>query len=214
MRIGVFDSGIGGEVIATNLRRDFPAAEIISISDKENVPYGTKSPVEILQLTESAIRPLIASGCDVIVIACNTATAVAIESLRERHPTQPFIGLEPMVKPAAALSKTGVVAVFATPATLASAKYAEAKATYAPTTRVLEPDCSEWASLIEADSMDRELIEEVVEDCLSHGADIIVLGCTHYHWIKDEIVETAGLHAVVLDPSEAISRRVRELLGV
>lgn len=214
MRIGVFDSGIGGEAVAANLRHEFPDADIMTVSDREHVPYGNRSPEEIIELTDSAIAPLFQSGCDVIVLACNTATAVAIDTLRERHPTQPFIGLEPMVKPAAALSNTGVIAVFATPTTLASQRYLETKREHAANVTVLEPDCSEWAALIEADDMNREKIEDVVNDCLVSGADVIVLGCTHYHWIKHEIVETAELHAAVLEPSEAIARRVRELLNL
>lgn len=212
MRIGVFDSGIGGEAVSASLKHEFPHAEILTVSDREHIPYGNREPREIIQLTEHAITPLIESGCDIIVLACNTATAAAIDTLRERHPTQPFIGLEPMVKPAAALSKTGTIAVFATPTTLSSRRYTEAKDTYTTTVKVIEPDCSDWAELIESDDMNRAQIDEVVTDCIKQGADVIVLGCTHYHWIKHEIIETAGLRAVVLEPSEAIARRVRELL--
>jgi glutamate racemase len=214
MRIGVFDSGIGGEAVAANLRHEFPHADIMTVSDREHVPYGNRSTDEIIELTDAAIKPLFQSGCDVIVLACNTATAAAIETLRERYPTQPFIGLEPMIKPAAALTKTGTIAVFATPATLASQRYLEAKREHASSVTILEPDCSDWAALIEADDMNREKIEDVVNDCLVSGADVIVLGCTHYHWIKHEIVETAGVQAAVLEPSEAIARRVRELLNL
>lgn len=214
MRIGVFDSGIGGQAVAANLKHEFPHADIMSVSDQEHVPYGNREPAEIIRLTELAITPLVESGCDVIVIACNTATAVALDSLRDRHPTQLFIGLEPMIKPAAALTNSGIIAVFATPATLNSDRYQQAKAKYAASIQVIEPDCSEWAELIEADEMNRDKIEDTVNECLQQAVDIIVLGCTHYHWIKDEIVETAGLHAAVLEPSEAIARRVRELLRI
>lgn len=214
MRIGVFDSGIGGEAVAASLKHEFPHADIMSVSDREHVPYGNRTPSQIIQLTELAIAPLLASGCDVIVIACNTATAVAIEKLRKNHPTQPFIGLEPMLKPAAALTKSGTIAVFATPATLSSQRYLSAKAAFAAGVRVIEPNCSDWATLIEADEMNRDKIERVVEECIAHDADIIVLGCTHYHWIKDEIVETAATRAAVLEPSEAVARRVRELLNL
>lgn len=212
MRIGIFDSGIGGDAVAHELKKEFPHADIVTASDREHMPYGSRSPEEILSLTETAIDPLLQSGCDVIVLACNTATAVVIDSLRLKHPTQPFVGLEPMVKPAAALSKSGVIAVLATPATLASERYQAAKQEHATTVDVIEPDCSDWAALIEAESMNREKIDDTVQECLDAGADIIVLGCTHYHWIKQEIVEQAGLNATVLDPSEAIARRIRELL--
>ena len=212
MRIGVFDSGIGGEAVAHELRKEFPHAEIMTISDREHMPYGTKPISKIIELTEAAVRPLIKSGCDVIILACNTATAAAIDVLRERHPTQPLIGLEPMLKPAAALTKSGVVAVLATPTTLGSERYLESKHAYAPNIKIVEPDCSDWASLIESNNVNRERIDSVINQCLEADADMIVLGCTHYHWIKHEIAETAGTKAVVLEPSEAIARRVRELL--
>ena len=214
MRIGVFDSGIGGEAVAASLRREFPHADIMTVSDREHVPYGTRPTEEIIELTEAAIAPLLQSGCDVIVLACNTATAAAIETLRERHPTQPFIGLEPMLKPAAALTKTGVIAVLATPATLGSERYLAAKHAYAANLTVVEPDVSDWADLIESSTVNQERIESVINECLEAEADMIVLGCTHYHWIKHEIAETAGMKAVVLEPSEAIARRVRELLNL
>ncbi len=214
MRIGVFDSGIGGEAVASSLRIAFPDGEILTASDKEHVPYGSRPVEEIRRLTDTALGPLLAARCDVIVIACNTATAVAIEWLRERYPMQKFIGLEPMLKPAAALTKSGVIAVCATPATLASEHYAEAKQRHAASLQVIEPDCSDWAELIEANQMNRDHIEDVANECVTAGADVIVLGCTHYHWIKGEIIETVGPKVTVLEPTEAIARRVRELLGL
>lgn len=212
MRIGVFDSGIGGEAVAQALAREFPGAEIMTVSDREHMPYGNKSSEDVIRLTEAAIAPLIASGCDAVVLACNTATAVAIDTLRAAHPTQPFIGLEPMLKPASALSRTGTIAVLATPTTLASERYLAAKREFARAMRVVEPDCGDWAELIESNELNRERIDSIVNECLEADADVIVLGCTHYHWIKHEIVETAGLKATVLEPSEAIARRLRELL--
>jgi glutamate racemase len=214
MRIGVFDSGIGGEAVAQALRAEFPHAELITVSDKAHMPYGSRGTEDIINLTEAAIAPLIDSGCDAIILACNTATAAAIDTLRERHPTQPFIGLEPMLKPAAALTKNGVIAVFATPSTLRSERYAASKQEHASGVSVLEPDCSDWAQLIENDEINERHIEDIVNECLENSADVLVLGCTHYHWIKHEIVATAGLKATVLEPSEAIARRLRELLHI
>lgn len=212
MRIGVFDSGIGGEAVASKLASSFLDADILTASDKEHVPYGNRSAQEILDLTDAAIQPLLASRCDIIVIACNTATAVAISTLRERYPNQSFIGLEPMLKPAATQTATGVVAVCATPATLTSPHYHDAKRRNAANVHVVEPDCSEWASLIEANEMNRERIDAMVNECLAANADVIVLGCTHYHWIEEEIREAANGRVAILEPSEAITRRIRELL--
>lgn len=212
MTIGVFDSGIGGEAIARSLAIEFPDADIRSVSDREHLPYGNRSVSEIQQLTTRAIQPLLAHSCDVIVIACNTATTAAIELLRKTYPEQLFIGLEPMVKPAVALSRSMTIAICATPATLASERYQEAKRQFASSVKVIEPDCSDWARLIEANQLNQSHIDEVVEECLQENVDVIVLGCTHYHWIKEEVTRAAAGRATILEPSEAIGRRVRQLL--
>src|SRR5690606_9900991 len=145
-------------------------------------------------------------------IACNTASAAALEILRGRYPEQSFIGLEPMVKPAAALTKTGVIAVCATPSTLASERYQWLVDTYAKGVRILQPDCSRWATMIESGRIDHTEIKNVVTYCKNEGADVIVLGCTHYHWIKGLIENFAGDRVAVLEPSEAIARRVTSII--
>ena len=101
MKIGVFDSGIGGKAIANAMHLEFPDAEIHVIDDRKNLPYGNKSAGEIIRLTDLAIQPLLSDKCDVIIIACNSATTAAIDTLRERYPAQFFIGIEPMIKTAA-----------------------------------------------------------------------------------------------------------------
>lgn len=212
MKLGVFDSGVGGKAMAASLAMAFPEAEVLVVDDHENVPYGSKTTEQIIALTDAAIQPLFNHQCDVIVIACNSATMSAIDALRSTYPTQKFVGLEPMVKPAALLTKTGVIAVCATPVTLASKRYKWLLDTYARETTVLEPDCSNWARMIEAGEVDRLQIEKVVNDCCEKGADVIVLGCTHYHWIKDLVTEIAAGRATVLEPSDAIARRVRSVL--
>lgn len=214
MRIGVFDSGIGGEAVARALEAQLPDAEIMVVNDREHIPYGSKTAEEIRFLTDAAIQPLLNASCDVIILACNSATTAAIGTLRETYPDQFFIGIEPMIKTAAKDSKTGTVAVCATPATLQSLRYGELKATYGPDITYIEPDCSDWASLIEANAITREHIDTIVHDALANNADVIVLGCTHYHWIKEEIIAAADGKAVVLEPSDAIGRRVQEILGV
>lgn len=212
MKLGVFDSGIGGKALALSLGKVFPEATITVVDDHANVPYGSKTRQQIITLTDTAIQPLIAQQCDVIIIACNSATMAAIDELRRRYPFQQFIGLEPMVKPAAALTKTGTIAVCATPATLGSARYNWLKDAYASDITVLEPDCSNWAYMIEHNQIDKAEIEKIVTNCCDAGADVIVLGCTHYHWIKNEVTKAAGDRAVILEPSTAIARRVQSLL--
>lgn len=212
MTLGVFDSGIGGEAVAIELQRAFPEARIHTVNDKDNVPYGDRDATEIIELTNAAIQPLLERSCDVIVIACNSATAAAIEWLRNTYPTQRFIGLEPMIKPASELTKAGVIAVCATPATLHSQRYKDLKHSYAETIFVIEPDCRSWASMIEHQRLDEMIVAETIKDVCAQGADIIVLACTHYHWIKETIEKTVAGKATVLDPSEAIAHRVSELL--
>lgn len=212
MKLGVFDSGIGGEAVAVALQDTFPAADIIIVNDKAHVPYGNKTTDEVIQLTDAAIQPLITSACDVIILACNTATAAAIETLRSRYPTQKFIGIEPMIKTAAHLTRTNTIAVCATPATLASERYKNLLHTYGMHLNIIEPDCSDWAYLIENNQLNRSHIEQTIRELCNRGADVIVLGCTHYHWIKDLIIELTDGRAEVIEPSEAIGRRVTALL--
>jgi glutamate racemase len=213
MKLGVFDSGIGGEAVADALQKTFPTADIIIVNDKKNVPYGDKSTDQVIHLTEAAIAPLLSASCDIIVLACNTATAAAIEALRSRHPGQKFIGIEPMIKSAAKLTRSHTIGVCATPATLASARYRQLIQAYGAHLNIIEPDCSKWAYLIENNQLNRHQVEQVINELCDRGADVIVLGCTHYHWIKNLIVELVADRAEVIEPSEAIGRRVQQLLN-
>lgn len=212
MRLGIFDSGIGGKAIAESLALDFPDAEILRVDDHANVPYGAKTLSDVRHLTNTAIKPLLAAHCDVIVIACNTATAAAIEDLRANYPEQKFIGLEPMVKPAALATKTGTIAVCATPATLASVRYQNLKQKYAPSLTIIEPNCSTWARMIEDNTINEQHITETIRTTCDQGADVIVLACTHYHWIRELIETIAAGRATIIDPSQAITQRIKTLL--
>jgi glutamate racemase len=212
MRIGVFDSGVGGEAVANTLRQLLPTAEIISINDHEHMPYGNREPKEIIRLTKNSIKPLIDMGCDAIVIACNTVTTVAISALRSTYPIVNFIGIEPMIKPATKMTKTKCIAVCATPRTLQSDRYKELKNTWALDIKVIEPDCSNWAELIEHGKSDKINIDSVMKSLVDHNVDVIVLGCTHYHWIKQRIIDAVGPKITVLEPSDAIAKRIKTLI--
>jgi len=202
MRIGVFDSGVGGEAVANTLRQLLPTADIISINDHDHMPYGNRDPKEIIRLTKNAIKPLLDERCDAIVIACNTVTTVAISALRSVYPDVNFIGIEPMVKPAAKMTKTKHIAVCATPRTLQSDRYKELKNNWASEIEVIEPDCSNWAELIEHGKSDEIDIDSVSKSLIERNVDVIVLGCTHYHWIKQRIIDTGtiGTFVEVFDP--------------
>lgn len=212
MKIGVFDSGIGGQAVAARLGELIPTAEIVCVNDHEHVPYGSRPADEIIRLTTAAIQPLINMECDAIVIACNTATTIAIQHLRETYPAMPFIGIEPMVKPAAATTKSDVIAVLATPATLASASYDRLKESWARECTIIEPDTALWATLIEAGRSDEIDVEAMVASLLTQHVDVIVLACTHYHWLKQRAQTAAGTKATILEPSDAIGSRIISLL--
>lgn len=212
MKIGVFDSGIGGKAVALRLCELLPDAEIICIDDHINVPYGDRPDDEIMKLAGDAIKPLITADCDAVVIACNTVTTVAISHLRAAYPAMNFIGIEPMVKPAAAQTKSKKIAVLATDATLTSAAYRLLKDTWAKDVTVIEPDTTDWAALIEAGQSEDVPIEDIVFQLIEEGADIIVLACTHYHWLKERAQLTAGEAARILEPSDAIGSRIINLL--
>lgn len=212
MKIGVFDSGIGGLSVAQAIESGLPEAEVIFVTDPEHFPYATKTPDEIWEGILPIFQKLVSQKCDAIVVACNTVSTTLIGRLRERFPEVPFVALEPMVKPAAQLSTSKTICVCATPTTLGSARYGELKRHYAAGVRVIEPDCSEWSKLIEHNAMNEAKLRDTIEPALRHGADVIVLGCTHYHWIEQEIRELAGPDVEVLQPEQAVISQLKRVL--
>lgn len=212
MKIGVFDSGVGGQSVAKAIEAALPEHEVILRQDRQHVPYGLRPPAEVLGFVVPIFRQLVDEGCAVIVVACNTVTTTLIKRLRERFEV-PLVAVEPMVKPAAALTKTGIIAVCATPATLASERYAELKAEFAKDIKVLEPDCSDWAAMIEANRIDKIKLDTRIDEVLAAGADVIVLACTHYHWIEDEINKLAAGRARVLQPEQPLIKQLKRVLA-
>lgn len=211
MKIGVFDSGIGGLSVARAVKRAMPKYEIIFRNDAEHLPYGTKTTDEILAFCLPVLESLAEDGCRAIIVACNTVSTNLIEELRKLIDV-PLIATEPMVKPAAEQTKSGKIIVCATPRTLASPRYAELKATYAKDMKIFEPDCSDWTTLIEDDKMSTARIKEAIEPGLRAGADMVVLGCTHYHWIEKQIQVLAKGRATVIQPEEALIRQLQRVL--
>ena len=211
MRVGVFDSGVGGKSVASAIGKALPRVEVIFVNDREHMPYGSKSP-EVLYALVLPILQDLASRTDVIVVACNTVSTTLIKQLREII-TTPLVAMEPMVKPAAKQTKSKTIAICATPTTLASARYKQLKTEYAKDITVLEPDCSDWSSMIENNSVDRQLVQERIDAACVAGADVIVLGCTHYHWIEDQISEATRGRAVVMQPEAAVIRRLERIIS-
>lgn len=210
MRIGVFDSGVGGLSVAWAIQQAFPEATVDYASDTKNVPYGDKTPEEMVRVSLEVLGPL-AETSDVIVIACNSLTTNGIEQLRARLDV-PLIGIEPMVKSAAVRTRTNVITVCATPATLRSERYQFLKRQYAKGMKIIEPDCSRWARMIESNQVERKEIAALIDDVCGQGSDVVVLGCTHYHWIEQMVRESAKGRAIVLQPEASVIKQLGVLL--
>ncbi|OVE78579.1 glutamate racemase [bacterium G20] len=211
VKIGVFDSGVGGLSVVRAIQKALPDIEIVYKDDAEHVPYGTRSIEEIYGFVQPIFKSFVDEGCEVIVVACNTVTTNLIERLRAELPV-PLIGMEPMVKPAATASKTRVIAVCATPRTLQSERYKWLKQQFAQGVKVIEPDCSDWTAMVENNRVDREKIAKIVNDVCQAGADQIVLGCTHYHWIEQLIKDLAAGRAQVIQPEAAVIAQLKRVL--
>ena len=214
--VGFFDSGVGGECVLDAFRMRCPDEPTVYVADSENCPYGNKSPEEIVRLSKRIAADLIARGCEVVVVACNTATAAAIDDLRREWPGVPFVGMEPAVKPAAFGSRSGVVGVLATRGTFNGRLYRETSAKVSGSVRIIETVADEFVSLVERGVTSGEEAEEAVrnrlEPLLDAGADRIVLGCTHFPHLKPLMVEVVAGRAEIIDPSEAVARRIEEVL--
>jgi len=211
MKIGVFDSGVGALAVMNAIRSELPDLEIVYKDDKAHLPYGSKTVEEIHGYVSPIFQEFLDEGCKAIVVACNTVTTNLITKLREEFDV-PMVGMEPAVKPAAEATKTGVITVLATPRTLSSSRYAWLKKEYAKDIEILEPDCSDWAKMIEANSVDRDKIAKIILKSLEKKSDQIVLGCTHYHWIEKLIQEIAGGRASVIQPEQPVINQLKRVL--
>jgi len=211
VKIGVFDSGVGGLSVANAIGRELPDLEIILKEDKQHLPYGSRDIEEIHGFIRPIFQEFIDEGCKAVVVACNTVTTNLISQLRQEFPI-PMVGMEPMLKPAAERTKTGTIAVFATPRTLGSQRYAWLKGEYAKGMDILEPDCSDWALMIENNSLEREKVAKTIEDVINRDADEIVLGCTHYHWIEELVKKIADGRADVIQPEKPTIEQLKRVL--
>ncbi|MEX1995641.1 MAG: glutamate racemase [Candidatus Saccharimonadales bacterium] len=212
VRVGVFDSGRGGLSFVKAIRAELPSYEVVFRNDESHVPYGTRSLEEIYSFTKPILEELARQGCKAIVVACNTVSTNLIERLREDIPV-PLIAVEPMVKPAAENTKTRIIAVCATLRTLESKRYQWLKAEYAQGVEVLEPDCSDWALMIETNRVDRDKVAKTIDEMCDQGADQIVLGCTHYHWIEKIITNITAGRAEVIQPEKAVVAQLKHILN-
>lgn len=214
--IGIFDSGLGGISVWQALYDALPFESLIYLGDGLRCPYGSRSETEVKAFTEEAVERLLAEGCKMIVIACNTATAVAIKYLRDKYPNIPFVGLEPAVKPAALTTKSGVIGVLATERSLQGDHFRRAEAKYGEDVKILKRVGVGFVEAVEANEENTpetaELVRKAVVPLVEAGADKIVLGCTHYPFLRDVIASVVGDGVEIIDSSEAVARRVATLL--
>ncbi len=215
--IGVFDSGMGGISVWQALKDALPYESLIYLGDGARCPYGSRSREEVLRFTEEAVEKLLGEGCKMVVIACNTATAMAISHLRERYPHVPFVGLEPAVKPAALTTRTGVIGVLATERSLEGDHFRRAEAKYGSDVKIIKAVGEGFVEAVERNEehteQTLELVRRALKPILEGGADKIVLGCTHYPFLRDVIEQEVGENVEIVDSSEAVARRVATLLA-
>lgn len=211
--IGIFDSGLGGLSVAKEIHALLPGEDILFLADQANLPYGEKSQAEIERLAQAAVPTLLAEGAKLVVIACNSASVSIIEKLRLRYPETPFVAVVPMIKPAAEASATGTIAVFATETTLKSTMYADLKHRFAKDTVVLDVPAPQWVGMVESGQFAAKFVEKPVADAIHRGADQVVLGCTHYPFLRTLIEPAAEGKAAVLDSGAAVARQVERILA-
>ncbi|MBR4523014.1 MAG: glutamate racemase [Kiritimatiellae bacterium] len=214
---GFFDSGFGGLCILEAFMRECPGEPFVYIADNANCPYGNKSRAEIETIAGQIAEELIdRHQCRLIVVACNTATAQAIDFLRNKYPQVPFVGLEPAIKPAAQATKTGVVGVLATRGTFGGRLYRETSRKFAAGVTVLQRMADDWVELVERGVVDgpeaEAAVRTAVEPLLAAGADQLVLGCTHFPHLRPLIERVANGRAAVIDSCQAVARQARRLL--
>lgn len=215
--IGIFDSGMGGLSVWQEIAEALPDESLIFFGDGARCPYGDRSRDEILQFTIESVARLLDEGCKMIVIACNTATAVAIEYLRQCYPDTPFVGLEPAVKPAALTTKSGTIAVLATARALEGELFLHTSAQFADSVNILKAVGEGFVEIVERgeeySAEAEQAVRGVIEPLIEQGADKIVLGCTHYPFLRPTMERVIGDRDVeVIDSGRAVCRRVAQLL--
>ncbi|ADQ85248.1 glutamate racemase [Methylovorus sp. MP688] len=213
--VGVFDSGVGGLSVLAHIRQALPQESLIYAADSMHAPYGSKSQAFIIDRAIQLSDFLISRGAKALVVACNTATAAAISELRSRYAI-PIIGMEPAVKPAAAATRSGVIGVLATSGTLQSAQFAALLESYGRQVRVETQACVGLVECIERGELQtadtRQLLEKYIQPLLEAGADTLVLGCTHYPFVRPLIEELAGPEVAIIDTGAAVARQLKHRL--
>jgi glutamate racemase len=214
--IGVFDSGVGGLSVLRAMRELMPGENVVFFGDQTHVPYGPRPLEQVRAFSEGITRFLLEEGAKLIVVACNTASAAALTSLRQTFAEVKFVGMEPAVKPAAERTQTGVVGVLATPATFQGALYASVVERFANGVQLLQSTCPGLVQQIEKGDLDGEATRRILDDALlpmlERNIDTVVLGCTHYPFVIPLIRRICGESVRVIDPAPAVARQAQRLL--
>ena len=209
--IGIFDSGVGGLSVYREVRKKLPHQPIIYFGDQIHVPYGPRELDEVYALSKTITEFLISLGAQIIVVACNTASAASLYPLRKDFPHIPFVGMEPAVKPAAEHTQTGKVGVLATPATFQGKLYNSVVERFAKSVTLFQNTCPGLVQEIEKGNFHgqatRKILEEALIPMLENHIDTVVLGCTHYPFVIPLIREIVGKNVTVIDPSPAIANQ-------
>ena len=219
--IGIFDSGVGGLSVALSIREQLPFEDILYVADSRYVPYGQKSQAFLIERAHAITEHMINNGAKAIVIACNTATAAAAKSLRSKY-SLPIVGMEPAVKPAVLATKNGVVGVLATSGTLDSAEFVRLLERYintrtdTKTVQVITQPCPQLPEQVDAGELNTEkthtLLKKYCAPLIAAKADVIVLGCTHYPFLKDQIQDIVGKDVTLIDTGLGVARRLKAVL--
>lgn len=214
--IGVLDSGVGGLSVARKIRRLLPHEDVVYLADQANCPYGPKSVEQIRDLAVDAVARLARHDVKLVVVACNTISTAALGTLRAVYP-MPFVGIVPAVKPACATTRTGAIAVLATEATLQTPAFEDLVAQFGRGVRVLRQPCPEFVQTVERGDLDSASAEAIarrrVQPLVEAGADRIILGCTHFTFLRPLIERVVGASAEVVDASDAVARQTARVLA-
>jgi glutamate racemase len=208
--VGVFDSGVGGLSVLRALRERLPDASLLYVADSAHAPYGERSDRHVLDRSNRIIAHLVQAGAEGVVIACNTATAIAARSLRDAWPRLPIVGVEPGLKPAVAASRTGRIGVMATPGTLASEKFRMLLESQAANAKITLRPCPGLARLIEGADLDAPALLQAIAEHTAFlraaNVDTVVLGCTHYAFVRHHIQAAMGADVQIIDTADAVAR--------
>ncbi|MBN1963870.1 MAG: glutamate racemase [Anaerolineae bacterium] len=215
--VGILDSGVGGLSVLREVRAHLPAERLIFAADQAHVPYGPRSIDEVRAFTVGVTRFLIAQGVKLVIVACNTASAAALYHLRGTFPAMPFVGMEPAVKPAARATQTGVIGVIATETTFQGELFASVVGRFAQDVRVVTRACPEFVLLAESGDTHSpaafDTVRRALAPLLDAGIDQLVLGCTHFPFLREAIQAAVGPDVTIVDPGPAVAQQAGRVLA-